>query len=104
MSMTLDGIAVWTASLDQVRPEWMRYLDLAERGRISALRQTADRDRFLLASCVVRAVTGAYESIDPAQVVLDRTCADCGRPHGRIRLPGSRLHISVSHSGLWVFV
>ncbi|WP_460368450.1 4'-phosphopantetheinyl transferase family protein [Actinocorallia lasiicapitis] len=33
----------------------------------------------------------------PEKVVLDRSCEDCGRPHGRPRHPG--VHISVTHSG-----
>jgi 4'-phosphopantetheinyl transferase len=37
-------------------------------------------------------------------VAIDRTCPDCERPHGRPRLPGTGLHVSVAHSGDWVAV
>ncbi|WP_344838250.1 4'-phosphopantetheinyl transferase family protein [Actinocorallia longicatena] len=35
--------------------------------------------------------------LSPGEIALDRTCEDCGRPHGRPRYPG--VHISVTHSG-----
>jgi 4'-phosphopantetheinyl transferase len=35
----------------------------------------------------------------PANVVVERTCAGCGQPHGRPLLPGTQLHASVTHSG-----
>jgi 4'-phosphopantetheinyl transferase len=37
-------------------------------------------------------------------VVVDRACPTCDRPHGRPRLPGTGLDVSISHSGATVAV
>jgi 4'-phosphopantetheinyl transferase len=37
-------------------------------------------------------------------VVVDRSCPSCGRHHGRPRLPGTGLDVSISHSGATVAV
>jgi len=44
-------------------------------------------------------VAGRATGDDPAAIVVDRTCHTCGEPHGRPRLPGTRLEASISHSG-----
>ena len=37
-------------------------------------------------------------------MVVDRSCPSCGRHHGRPRLPGTGLDVSISHSGTTVAV
>jgi 4'-phosphopantetheinyl transferase len=79
----------------------MDMLDDVERARAAAYVRSADCERFVLACGVTRSVLGAHLSISPADVVLDRTCQDCGQPHGKVRVvdEGSTVQLSVSHSG-----
>jgi 4'-phosphopantetheinyl transferase len=95
---------VWWAAPDLTRPAHLDLLDPAERGRREALRRDADRDRFTVGAAVLRLVAGEYLGVPAAEVVVDRACGTCGRPHGRPRIAGSDLHASVSHSGAWVAV
>ena len=74
-------------------------LDGLETARRSRYRIDADRDRFTLATVLLRAVTGRATGVDASAVVVDRTCDSCGDPHGRPRLPGTHLEASISHSG-----
>ncbi|MFC0622619.1 4'-phosphopantetheinyl transferase family protein [Kribbella deserti] len=79
-------------------------LNEVERERLAAYRRTADRNRFVLGCAITRRVVGAYLGVDPADVPLDRTCQDCGKPHGKVRVAGDPLRLSVSHSGDLVLV
>jgi 4'-phosphopantetheinyl transferase len=47
-----------------------------------------------------RLILAGHLKLNPAEVVIDRTCGQCGEPHGRPRLAGGGgLDFSVSHSG-----
>jgi 4'-phosphopantetheinyl transferase len=72
-----------------------------ERARYRALAQEADRQRFVLGCVITRTVLGHHFGMAPGDVPLDRTCRDCGRPHGKVRdARGSPpVEMSVSHSG-----
>ena len=95
---------VWWARPDAARP-WHRELFTAdELGRADAYRRPEDRDRFTVGCATSRLVLGRLLGLAPADVPLRRDCESCGRPHGRPRLPGGGLHLSVSHSGDWVAV
>ncbi|MBW0105558.1 4'-phosphopantetheinyl transferase superfamily protein [Pseudonocardia sp. KRD-291] len=67
---------------------------------MAALRQAADRARYLAAHALTRIVLGEHLGVDPGAVRLDRTCR-CGQQHGKPRLaerpesPG----FSLTHSG-----
>jgi 4'-phosphopantetheinyl transferase len=101
---SLDGLAVWAARLSDVQPHWIALLDAAERERYDRLRWRTDRARLLLGACLVRAVVGARLGVAPTRITLDRTCSQCGQPHGRVRVIGGDVAVSVSHSGDWVLV
>jgi 4'-phosphopantetheinyl transferase len=90
---------VWWARRQDCRPELAGLLDPAERGRLAALVQPADQERFTVGAALVRSLMGALTGVRPQDVVLDRTCPDCGRPHGRITVPGGAPRLSLSHSG-----
>lgn len=78
-------------------------LDGDERARFDSYRREVDRKRFLVGATMVRAFFGLELGLPPARVPLDRSCVDCGRPHGKVRLaPPDRIQVSVSHSGDWV--
>ena len=99
------GVDVWWARLGDVTEPRADLLVGAERERFAAYRRDEDRRRFAIGSAVVRLATGGYVGVPAADVALDRTCPDCARPHGRVRLPPEyRLEVSVTHSGAWVGV
>ena len=89
---------VWWA-VSTLRDADVRLLDDTEAARLSALRRPADRARFTTAAALLRRAAAAAAGVEPATVKVDRTCPDCGRPHGRPLLPGLDLYASVSHSG-----
>jgi 4'-phosphopantetheinyl transferase len=64
------------------------------------LRHEADRERFTTGRVLTRLVLAERLRIDPAGVPVQRSCATCGGPHGKARLPeGSGWEFSVTHSG-----
>ena len=71
----------------------------AERKRAATYRHDGDRARFEVGALLVRTVVGRICGVPGRAVTVDRTCDWCGRAHGRPRVPGSGLHLSVSHSG-----
>ncbi|MEN3539908.1 4'-phosphopantetheinyl transferase superfamily protein [Microbispora sp. ZYX-F-249] len=76
-------------------------LSVAELERAARFRRDQDRRRFLTGARLLRLAAGARLGISPGNVVVDRTCPDCDKHHGRpsIRAGGTVLHASVSHSG-----
>lgn len=97
-----DGACqLWWARRGPLTPRFIGMLDDVERARASAYVRPADRERFVLACVVTRSVLGANLSMSPADVVLDRTCQDCGLAHGKVRVvdESSTVQLSVSHSG-----
>lgn len=98
-------VHVWWAR-PRLDPAWSVLLDAAEAGRLAAYRREEDQARFLTGTALVRSIYASDLGIEPAAVKLDRTCPDCDRPHGKVRLAGggSDVEVSVSHSGDWVVV
>ncbi|MQA26869.1 MAG: 4'-phosphopantetheinyl transferase superfamily protein [Micromonosporaceae bacterium] len=95
-----DAVArVYWARLEDRHDGLLALLDAVERERHARYRRPADADRFLLGAAMVRALAGARLGCPPAAVTVDRRCDDCGKPHGKPRLPGAGLEVSVSHSG-----
>jgi 4'-phosphopantetheinyl transferase len=90
---------VWWARRQDCRPALAELMDPGERQRLGALVQPADRERFTVGSALVRCLVGALTGIRPRDVVLDRTCPDCDRAHGKITVPGGGPRLSLSHSG-----
>ncbi|WP_410788442.1 4'-phosphopantetheinyl transferase family protein [Kribbella sp. C-35] len=91
------GVEVWWVGVGEARDEFVRDLDDVERGRLAAYLRDVDRARFLLGVTLVRRVLAERFSLPAAKVVLDRTCSECGKPHGKVRAAG--VELSVTHSG-----
>lgn len=98
------AVEVWWGRPDQELPWHHTLLDPTEQGRRGALRRAADQARFTVATALVKLVVAERLGVAAAGVVIDRSCTDCGRPHGRPRLPGRELAVSISHSGDRVLV
>ncbi|GAB3929600.1 4'-phosphopantetheinyl transferase superfamily protein [Kribbella albertanoniae] len=96
----VNEVEVWWAGIGQARPEFVADLNAVEQERYARYLRDADKARFLLGVTMVRRLLGARMSLPPANVVLDRACRDCGKPHGKVQAEG--VELSVSHSGDWV--
>ncbi len=90
---------MWWATPADARPAHLTLLNDVERGRREAYRFEADQNRFTIGAILVRLLLAANVGGDPGALVIDRTCPGCGEMHGRPRLPGSGVEVSISHSG-----
>jgi 4'-phosphopantetheinyl transferase len=102
--MKRPGCEVWTAEVAERRPVHDVLLDEVELARVDALRRPIDRARFVVGVAVLKCAVAAYAGCPAPSVRVDRRCETCGGQHGRPRLPGTDLHVSVSHSGPLVVV
>jgi len=80
--------------------------DLGEqdRQRVQSHQPWEDRARSATAALLLRRAVATVTGRPPWLVELRRECDECGRPHGRPRLPGTGLHASITHSGMLVGV
>lgn len=90
---------VYTALLRHLQSHQIAWLDVHEMARRSRFQMKIDRDRFTLAAALLRAVVAGRIGVPPAAVTIDRSCGNCGRPHGRPRLADREFEASISHSG-----
>lgn len=100
-------VEVWWASLAAADRGLLAVLDATERTRVESLERPADRGRSLVGAALLRVAVAARLGVGPGQVVVDRTCTECGGTHGAPRIvgPGAPVPwVSVSHSGVLVVV
>lgn len=93
-------------TVDEVSADWAERLDAGERARLEARRGPEERARLVGAAVLMRRVLAEAAGCAADDVGLDRTCADCGDPHGRPVPTGAARgwHVSASHSGPFVVV
>jgi 4'-phosphopantetheinyl transferase len=111
MEGTVD---VWWARRQDASARHVALLDETERRRWTAYRRDEDRERFLAGCVLAKAALARYAGLRPADVRFDRTCAQCGEPHGKPSFTGGSftggtavggpLEHSVAHSGDLVVV
>lgn len=100
-------VEVWWSTLAAADRGLLPLLDDVETQRVRSLERPADRGRSLLGAALLRVAVAGRLGVSPAEVVVDRTCEECGAPHGAPRVlgPGETVPwVSVSHSGLLVAV
>src|SRR5262245_59668839 len=102
--MLPDVCEVWIADPAAQSQRHLDLLDPTERGRRDALANPSDQARFTVAATLLRLTVAGILQVTPAAVEIDRTCDRCGAPHGRPRVPGTDLHVSISHAGARVAV
>src|SRR4051794_7640707 len=95
---------LYQARLRDLRDHHLALLDPNEMERRSQFTNRDDRDRFTRGAVLLRLAVASLTGCDASTVPVSRTCDACGRQHGRPRLPGTRLHASVSHSSELVVV
>lgn len=98
------GCQVWLADVSQLNGEHEKLLDATERGRAAAFVRPEDRSRFVLGAVLLKFAVADATSGSPQDVVVDRSCDQCGQPHGRPRVPAGGIDVSVAHSGSLVAV
>ena len=95
-----DGTAdVWWARRQDAADRHAGLLDETERRRLAAYRREEDRARFLAGCALAKTALARYTGQRPADVRFDRTCANCGQPHGKPVIAGGGPGHSVAHSG-----
>lgn len=94
-----SDVRVWVATLGQADLALRSWLDEREPDRFLRYHADADRARFLLGAALLRSAVSSELGTSPRDVPVDRTCATCGRWHGRPVVTGSPLSVSVSHGG-----
>jgi 4'-phosphopantetheinyl transferase len=87
-----------------MRPWHADVLSDDERARRGGLWDARHRAQYTVAAALLRLVAAPLTDRPAARVVVDRSCPTCDRPHGRPRLPGTGLDVSISHSGATVAV
>lgn len=95
-------VDVWWADLRSADIRLTQLLDANENARLQALVVDADRGRFLVGAALLRAATAAATGASASSITIDRTCAECGEPHGAPRVDGTR--VSVAHASSLVLV
>jgi 4'-phosphopantetheinyl transferase len=94
----MEIVVRWSSPLP-AEERFLRLLDEVEQGRFEAYRQDADKRRFLTGRVLAKTVAAERLGLAAEAVKFDATCEDCGKPHGRPRVPGADLTLSISHSG-----
>jgi 4'-phosphopantetheinyl transferase len=92
---------VWWAAPAMARSWHDDLLTPAERARAAKLVREADRRRLIVGNALLRLALARLLGQKP---VIDRSCPDCGAPHGKPRVVGHDVHVSVSHSGARIAV
>ena len=98
MGVVMEIVVRWSAPLP-AEPQYLRLLDELEQGRFEGYRQDADKRRFLTGRVLAKTIAAERLGLAVEAVHFDATCEDCGKPHGRPRVPGADLTLSISHSG-----
>lgn len=99
-----SSVEVWWAGLEQFDENLANQLDAVERVRLAAFANDVDRRRFTIGAALLRTAVGKRLDVEPTAINVDRTCSRCGAGHGKPLLPGTALHVSVTHSGALVGV
>lgn len=92
------------APLSAASGDHVTRLTALELGRRERYVRGEDRDRFTLATVLLRVAVAAWVDVAVDDVAIDRTCPTCGEPHGRPRVVGHDVHVSIAHSGGFVGV
>lgn len=95
-------VDIWWSDLRVMDRRLLPLLDPVEAARAAGLEGAADLGRFVVGAVLLRVAVGRTTGRHPWSVAVDRTCDDCGRPHGRPAVEG--VHVSVAHAGPLVLV
>lgn len=89
-------VQIWYTQPGHITSE--EVLCASERSRLDRFKRDPDRRRFVTAATLLRIIAGHHTSTTPQDLIVTRTCPDCPQPHGKPRLPGSGLEVSIAHA------
>ncbi|MET9359905.1 4'-phosphopantetheinyl transferase superfamily protein [Streptomyces sp. NPDC006632] len=95
---------VWWARTAYCRPGLAALLTRSETVRRDLYARADDRDRFAVSAALVRLAAARQLGLGARDITVVRDCPDCPLPHGRPRIEGARLDVSVSYAGSVVVV
>lgn len=80
-------------------PQLEQLLGAGDRARLASEPEAA-RVRFLSGRTALVTAAARLTGSEPRSLVIDATCPDCGRSHGRPRIlgPSSAVHVSLTHA------
>ena len=84
--------------------ELVRLLDEESRRRARTISDPRRRDAQITGQALLRVVVGPLVGVPPADLTLDRTCLRCGGPHGKPRVPGAPVDLSLTYAGSTVLL
>jgi 4'-phosphopantetheinyl transferase len=102
-------------SPEQVVEVWVRpvpdevvgieLLDAVETARLASFRDDSARRSYAAGHVLLRSALGEWLGEQPGSLAFDRTCASCGKQHGRpILLQDNGVHVSLSRTSTLVAV
>jgi 4'-phosphopantetheinyl transferase len=95
----VDAVVVSVAVPESSGELTLARVPAGERDRIARLRRADDQWSALAAWAVAARIVASRLGVDPADLVVDRSCGRCGSDeHGKPQFRGSGLHLSLSHT------
>lgn len=102
MPLEPNATHVWWARPADLPPSLLAQLSDAERQKAAGLRSEPERRRSVTAALLLRAAVARYTGAPAdrlAELPVVRRCDECDGPHGRPRLEGGTVELTVTHSG-----
>jgi 4'-phosphopantetheinyl transferase len=99
LALSRDEVHVWRAALDQNPPQvqsFLRNLAADEQARAGKFHFERDREHFIVARGLLRAILGGYLNRSPE--CLSLSYSSHGKPSPAGESGGDAIHFSVSHS------
>ncbi|MDF5753565.1 4'-phosphopantetheinyl transferase superfamily protein [Spongiactinospora sp. TRM90649] len=81
---------------DAMRPA--AFMNEEELARYAAIRRPGARAGFAYGCALLRVATAHHLGTAPGEIVIERHCSSCDRPHGKPRISGTDLEVSLSHT------
>lgn len=91
-------VDVWLGEFHEWNSANDRFLSEEELARADSSTSSDECRRFKVGALLLRLVVAVNSGEDPSRVVVKRSCPTCGGAHGKPRVAGSALNISLSHS------
>lgn len=85
---------------DALRPA--AFMNEEELGRYAAIRRLGARTGFAFGCALLRVAAAHHLGAAPGEIVIERRCSSCDRPHGKPRISGTDLEVSLSHTSRYV--
>lgn len=89
-------VQIWAASPTQFTST--HRLSATEQARLARFARPHDRATFVTAANLLRLLAGHHLGVPAADVPVTRICPTCPHAHGKPRMPGTGLEVSIAHT------